>query len=143
VYKIIQILLMFLFLTGCSVRSIKTTPDYKYTEKKSYQSHQKQYNFDQNLHEHHNNIKNLQGEVDDLLNDMDGGGNSSSSSSYRQRTKTSNYRNSYGSSDVEDMCNDVYIRYVKLLNRGADRSIVSRAYRNYKKCDAKKRYLQR
>ena len=141
-YKIIiKTSFIFLVLAGCSV---KNTPDYKYTEKKSYQSHKKQYKFDQKLHNHHNDIKNLQGEVDNLLNDMDGGGSyNSSSSSYRHGTQTSNYRNSYGSNDLEDMCNDVYIRYVKLLNRGADRSIVSRAYRSYKKCDAKKRYLQR
>jgi len=131
----VGIIFIFLLLTGCSVKNI---PDYTYTEKKSYQSHQRQYNFDQRLHQHHDNINELQGEVNQLMDDMDGGGNSSSS--YNQSFSYSQKNNSY---DLEDMCNDVYIRYVKLLNQGADRGVVSRAYRRYKQCDDKKRSLQR
>jgi len=139
-YKTVLISFIFLLLTGCSV---KNSREYKYTQKKSSESHQKQYRFDNNLHNHHNNIKNLQGEVDDLLNDMDGGGNGSSSS-YKQKNQSSYYKKSnYRDSDLESMCDDVYIRYVKLLNRKADRSVISRAYKKYKKCDERKKYLQR
>lgn len=132
----VSIIFIFLVLTGCS---LKNTPDYKYTEKKSYESHQKQYKFDQRLHEHHDDINELQGEVNQLVDDMDGGG---SSSSYKKNTYYGQ-SSSYDSNDLKDMCNDVYIGYVKLLNQGADRGVVSRAYRRYKQCDDKKRSLQR
>jgi len=139
-YKILLAPFMFLLLTGCGV---KNTPDYKYTQKKSSDSHKRQYDFDQKNHNHHNNIKNLQGEVDDLLNDMDAGGNTSSSP-YKQKNKSVHYKNSkYSGSDLEFMCKDVYIRYVKLLNRGADKYMLHKAHRKYKECDKRKKYLQR
>jgi len=46
-----------------------------YTKKKASESHNKQEKFREKLHEHHNNINDLQGKVDKLIDDIYGGEN--------------------------------------------------------------------
>lgn len=63
--NIYLILAGILLLTGCSQKS----PEMIYTHDIAYNSHLDQYNADQTIRNHHAKTKELQGEVDDLMDD--------------------------------------------------------------------------
>lgn len=136
-YKILGVLTVFLLLTGCSYKSPETIE----VEKKSNASHQRQYIFDQKLHEHHGNIQELQGKVNEVISSMSGESRSSytkDSGSYSKQNN--NY--GYSKSNIETMCDDIYTQYVETLANETDKRVVYNARKKYWNCKKQQRYLK-
>lgn len=136
-HKILSVIIVFFLSTGCSYKSPETIE----VEKKSNASHQRQYIFDQQLHEHRGDIQELQGEVNEVISSMSGESRSSYTKDSGSYSKQNN-NHGYSKSNIETMCDEIYMQYVETLANETDKRVVYNARQKYWNCKKQQRYLQ-